>query len=165
MVEVHPFITKIKEVKLMIGLIDAQVSIISNKNKKNFLTVDDDEHLENISDVYSIVHTEELTDNLISQFGLNPNSYKYLTWTTAHLVPIINKEETSIALAKEYILYETKFKCYRTRNIYKRLIAVPESYSYDKVIETGHCLYSGVEFQSIKEFPFKSLRSLIEIEK
>ena len=41
------------------GLIDAQVSVISNKDKRNFLTVDDEEYLENISDVYSIVHTEE----------------------------------------------------------------------------------------------------------
>ncbi|EKZ0165314.1 hypothetical protein [Enterococcus faecalis] len=149
----------------MMGLIDAQVSVISNKDKRNFLTVDDEEYLENISDVYSIVHTEELTEDLISRLGLNPNSYIYLTWTTAHLAPIFNKDETSIDLAREYILYEAKFKCSRTRKIYKRLIAVPESYSYDKIIETGHCLYSGVEFQSIKEFPFKSLRSLIEIEK
>ncbi|MFC0616105.1 hypothetical protein [Enterococcus faecalis] len=149
----------------MIGLIDAQVSIISNKEKRNFLTVDDEEYLENISGIYSIVHTEELTDDLISRIGLNPNSYIYLSWTTVHLAPIFNKKETSVAIAMGCILYEAKFKCNRTRKVYKRLIAVPESYSYDKIIETGHCLYSGVEFQSIKEFPFKSLQSLIETEK
>ncbi|NBJ47165.1 hypothetical protein C6N01_13205 [Enterococcus faecalis] len=150
----------------MSGLIDVQVSVISDRNKRNFLTVDDEEYLEEISDVYSIVHMESLTDEFINRLGLNPKRYIYSSWATAHLAPIFNMgEAASMDIARECILYEAKFKRKGTRKLYRRLIAVPESYSYDKIIETGHCLYSDVEFQSIREFPFKSLQNLVGITK
>ncbi|WP_348921849.1 hypothetical protein [Enterococcus rotai] len=144
----------------MTTLRDAYVSVISDKSKKNFLTIDDEGYLEEMGDVYSIVHTEELNVEFIRELGLNPEQYVYLSWAQAHLAPVFSEEESAVDIARQSCLYEARFKRNGAKTIYRRLIAVPECYSIDKVLETGHRLYPGVEMHSMKQFSFRNLCKL-----
>ena len=138
---------------------DVYISVVSNKNKKNFLTIESEEYSEEAKDIYSIVHIDELTDSFMIDLGISPENYIYVPWGQAHLAPDFINPQNVLSITQDSCLYEAKFTRKGTKRSLRRTIAVPNNCSIDKVIDIGHHLYPNVEIHSMEKFSFKNLFS------